>query len=134
MNIRLAKYTLLACAVFFCSSIELQAQVPKKVTAHEITLRKKATKLVVPKYPQKAIKRAATGPAIAEILISEEGNVLDVKILESPHESISVSMTDALKQWKFSPFTIKGQPQRVTGKITYYFTIQNRTGKVEAPF
>lgn len=113
---------------------ESKGQTIKKIVVHETTLRKKSTKKVVPKYPEEAIKANSFGVAVSEITISEVGDVINVKILESPHESIGDSMVKALKQWKFFPFTFKGKPQKITGKITYYFLIENNQAKVESPY
>jgi TonB family protein len=68
------------------------------------------------------------------LTISENGNVVSVNILESPHKSISNAVIVALKQWKFIPFTIKGKPEKVTGKITYYFIVDGEKNRVESPF
>lgn len=122
------------CFLTVCIVSEAKAQTPKKITAHEIALRNKATNIVVPNYPNDAKKAKASGVAVAELTISETGLVLDVKILEAPHNSISASMAEALRQWKFSPFMIKGQPQKIQGKITYYFLLEKKTARVEAPY
>jgi TonB family protein len=106
----------------------------RKISATEISLRKRATKKVTPKYPKEALKVKASGVAVVEITISEKGDVSDVKILETPHKSIDISMNAALKQWKFVPFTFKGKAEKVSGKITYYFVIENQQNKVESPY
>lgn len=127
--------------IFFgvCLSLSLfvmdaKGQTPRKIVVHETTLRKKATKTVIPKYPEKAVKSKSAGVAVAEITVSEDGSVMNVKILESPNKLIDASMTEALKQWKFYSFYLNGQPQKVTGKITFYFVIENKKAKVESPF
>lgn len=127
-------FGLTMCLLILSIVSETRAQTPKKIIAHEIALRKKATNIVVPKYPNDAKKAKASGVAVAELTISETGAVLNVKILESPHNSISAAMTEALRQWKFSPFTIKGQPQKIEGKITYYFLLEKKTARVESPY
>lgn len=117
-----------------CFIEEIKGQLLKKLSVHETTLRKKGIKMVIPKYPKEAIKANASGVAVSEITISEDGTVIDVKILESPHKSINASMIEALKQWKFNPFYLKGKPQKVSGKITFYFVLENKKAKVESPY
>jgi len=116
------------------AALTSNAQTPKKITVGEMDLRKNAIKKVVPNFPPKALKAKASGVAVAQINISEDGLVLDVQILESPHKSIDLAMIEALKQWKFYSFYLKGKPQKVTGKITFYFVIENQRGGVESPF
>jgi TonB family protein len=113
---------------------EAKGQTIKRVVVAENSLRRNAIKTVIPKYPKEAIKARASGVAVTEITISEDGSVIDVKILETPHKSINGSMTEALKQWKFHPAKLKGKPQKITGKITYYFVLGNKEAKVESPF
>lgn len=113
---------------------EVKGQTLKKIGVHETTLRRKTIKSVVPKYPKEAIKASASGVAVSEITISEDGYVIDVKILESPHKSINASMVEALKQWKFNPFYLNGKLQKVSGKITFYFVLENNKAKVESPY
>ncbi len=117
-----------------CFIDEVKGQMLKKLSVHETTLRKKSIKTIVPKYPKEAIKVNASGVAVSEITISEDGTVVDVKILESPHSSINASMIEALKQWKFNPFYLNGKPQKVSGKITFYFVLENKKAKVESPY
>jgi TonB family protein len=109
-------------------------QKPTKITVGEITLRKKAIKTVIPRYPKEAIKANISGVAVSEIAVAEDGTVADVKVLESPHQSINDALIEALKQWKFSAFTIKGVPQKVSGKITFYFVLENNKPKIESPY
>jgi TonB family protein len=125
----------LGICLFYPNFVEnADGQTLKRYVIHEITLRKKAIKTVAPKYPREAVKAAASGVAVSELSISEDGSVTSVKILESPHKSINASMIEALKQWKFAPFLLNGKPQPVNGKITYYFVIENNKGRVESPF
>lgn len=129
------KISLLPVFVFFVGQIaESFGQTPTKIVVHETSLRKKAVNTVVPEYPKQALKEKVSGVAVAEIVVSEEGTVINVKILESPHKSINLSMKEALKKWRFKPYTIKGIAQKVTGKITFYFVIENEKSKVESPY
>ena len=80
---------------------DAKGQTIKRIVLHEVSLRRHAIQTVVPKYPKEAIKSQASGIAVSEITITEDGSVIDIKIVESPHKSIDASMIQALKKWKF---------------------------------
>jgi TonB family protein len=47
------------------------------------------------------------------VLISENGKVLDVKVLESPHPVLEQAAVRIVKEWTYSPATKNGVPVRV---------------------
>jgi TonB family protein len=63
----------------------------------------KAIHKVSPKYPEEARKEKIQGEVVAESIIDHTGKVVDTKVLESPHESLSQATIEALQQWTFEP-------------------------------
>jgi TonB family protein len=60
--------------------------------------------------------------------------VTEAVILESPADNIGAAVVDAIRQWKFKPSTVGGQPISVRGKLTFYFVIDaDGKGHVENP-
>lgn len=116
----------------FSKNVAMQGVV---VRASEGTLRKVATRIVMPSYPQESIKRRAKGVAVAQIETNQEGDVSKVEILEAPDSMISTSVTEAVRQWKFRSSKIKDGPSvSVKGKLTFYFVIDDRgKARVENP-
>lgn len=110
-----------------------QGNTAKQIRAHEFYLRKKAITSVVPKYPLAARKDNASGVAVSQITIDENGQVLNVEVLQSPHPSIEAEVKEALYKWRFSKFTINGKPYKTTGKLTFYFIIEKGRARVEGP-
>jgi TonB family protein len=53
------------------------------------------------------------GTVKLNILISENGKVLDVKVLESPHPILEQAAVRLVKEWTYSPATKNGVPVRV---------------------
>lgn len=103
------------------------------VTVHESTLRKYATKVVMPSYPENARKRGAQGVVVAQVDVNEQGDVTKVEILEAPDPSIGEVVSDSIKRWKFKTPTIKGKAVRIKGKLTFYYKLENKVGRVENP-
>lgn len=107
----------------------------KVATVPEKTLRQFAKTVVMPIYPDIAQRNGVHGVAIAQLNIDEEGSVTNVEILEAPHESIGSAVVAAVKKWKFErPIDDStGKAVRLSGKLTFYFVIENGRGVVKNP-
>jgi len=100
-------------------------QTERVLRVEEDGIRKSASKSVMPDYPGEAVKEKKQGIAVTELQYNGKGDVTDVKVVESPAPSIASAVTDAVKQWKFKPTTVKGEPVSVRGKLTFYFVIDS---------
>ena len=78
---------------------------------------------VVPVYPALAIAAHAAGTVILEAEIDEEGNVATVKIV-SGHPLLVKAAAQAVKQWKYSPTLLNGEPQAVLATVTVVFRLK----------
>jgi TonB family protein len=63
---------------------------------------------VNPEYPQKALDNWIKGMVVLDTEIGTDGNVKDVKVIQSAHPLLDQSAMDAVKQWKYEPFEVKG--------------------------
>ncbi len=72
---------------------------------------------VAPAYPRAAKEKRIQGTAIDEIMIGQNGQVLDVKTA-SAHPVFADYVISALKQWRFKPLT-KESTLRVTTKFEF---------------
>lgn len=99
----------------------------------ETQLRKRATQVVMPAYPARAMKLRAKGVAVTEVEINERGEVVSAEVVEAPDASIEKALADALKQWKFEPATDNGVTYNVKGKLTFYFVIEGSKFLVRNP-
>jgi TonB family protein len=105
------------------------------VSVAEPTLRKLATKVVVPTYPTKGIKRRQQGRVVVQVLIDEQGKLSRITPLEAPDDSFLNSVTSAVKQWRWGAAT-HGRDRRqarIDGKLTFYFKFQNDQPVVLSP-
>lgn len=107
----------------------------KVATVPEKTLRQFAKTVVMPEYPDASQRNGIQGVAIAEVNIDEEGAVKKVEILEAPNEAIGNAVVMAIKKWKFErPVDDStGKAVRLSGKLTFYFVIENGRGIVKNP-
>jgi len=75
-----------------------------------------------PQYP--AIARAAhvQGIVILEATIGEDGAVRDVRVLRSI-PLLDVAAIDAVRQWRFTPTLLNGEPVPIVMTVTVGFTL-----------
>lgn len=114
---------------------------PKTVQSEETVvrvgedgMRRSASKTVMPVYPEEDIRKHQQGVVVIEAQYNGRGNLTDAAILEAPTPSIGQAVISAVKQWKFKPSTLKGEPISVRGKLTFYFVMdENQKGHVENP-
>jgi protein TonB len=77
---------------------------------------------VPPTYPQMAKAVRAQGDVVLEVEVDDEGNVVDVVAL-SGHNLLRKAAEDAVRQWKYSPTLLNGEPVPVIAKVTVKFTL-----------
>jgi periplasmic protein TonB len=83
----------------------------------------KAISLPAPSYPELARRASASGVVEVEVVIDVTGKVISVKATSGP-AVLRQAAELAAKQARFGPTLLSGQPMRVTGVITYNFTLQ----------
>lgn len=75
---------------------------------------------VPPHYPEEAKQNHITGDVILDFTIDRNGNVTGLKII-SGHPLLASAAVDAVKQWKYKPFLLNGEPVDVetTARIIF---------------
>ena len=99
----------------------------------EGVLRRKATKVVMPTYPEEAIKKGSQGVSVTQVFVDENGEVYRATVLEAPSPSISEAVERAVKQWRFTVSSLQRVRIRFQGKLTFYFVIEGGKPRVENP-
>ena len=80
-------------------------------------------KKVEPIYPDLAKRARVSGIVILEVTVDEEGNVADVKVLRG-HPLLDDEVVRAVRQWKYSPTLLNGEPVPVTATVTVIFSLR----------
>ena len=78
---------------------------------------------VDPVYSDVARKARTSGVVIVEAIIDKEGNVDQVKVLKGLPMGLSEAAVEAVKQWKFKPGTLNGEPVEVIFNLTVNFSL-----------
>lgn len=79
---------------------------------------------VEPQYPPLARQTRVKGNVVIDCVIDKQGNVTQAKII-SGHPLLVQSALAAVKQWKFKPTTLNGQPVDVAMTVTVQFNMAN---------
>ena len=77
---------------------------------------------VAPRYPAIARAGGITGLVILEAVIDATGSVQDVRVLR-PVPLLDDAAVDAVRQWRFTPTLLNGQPIPVIMTVTVSFSL-----------
>lgn len=77
---------------------------------------------VQPDYPPIAKAAAVQGAVVLHAVISKEGNVEQLTVLSGP-PMLTPSALDAVRQWKYRPYLLNGQPTEVETTITVNYSL-----------
>ena len=95
-------------------------------------------KYVAPVYPEAAITARVSGIVIVEATVGKDGAVTDAHVIRSIAQ-LDQAALDAVKQWKYTPTTLNGNPVPVIMTVTVNFTppgveaTTNPPGRAVAP-
>lgn len=77
---------------------------------------------VAPQYPAEAGRARVEGAVVLLATIGTDGCVKDVRV-ESGLPILAQAAIDAVKQWRYKPYMIDGEPVEVDSRITVNFTL-----------
>lgn len=102
---------------------------PKPKTPQRIRVggQVEAAKLIYhpqPQYPPLAKMARIQGTVRLEAVIAKDGTIQDLKVL-SGHPLLVKSALDAVKQWRYQPTLLNGQPVEVVTEIDVNFTLSD---------
>ena len=78
-------------------------------------------KKVDPQYPEDARKAGVQGPVLLSIVVSKEGNVeANINVISGDPKIVPAAL-DAVKNWKFKPYLLNGQPMEMETTVSIKF-------------
>ena len=81
-------------------------------------------KQVRPVYPDQARYARIQGSVKLNAIISKTGDIVDLEVLDGPIELV-VSAVNAVRQWKYQPYVLNGEPVEVVTQITVNYTLSH---------
>jgi len=78
---------------------------------------------VNPTYPLDAQDAGIQGVVVLRVKISKDGSPVDIK-LESGESELGAAAIDAVRQWRYTPYHLNGQPVDVETTVQINFTLR----------
>jgi protein TonB len=101
--------------------------VPKVATPQRVRVSQGVTqglliRKVQPNYPPLARQARIQGSVLLQAEISKEGSIENLHLI-SGHPMLAPAAIEAVKQWKYKPYILNGEPVEVETQITVNFTL-----------
>jgi len=77
---------------------------------------------VQPVYPPLAKAARVQGPVLLAAIISKAGTIEDLHVI-SGHPMLVAAAIEAVRQWRYRPYILNGEPVEVETQITVNFTL-----------
>jgi len=77
---------------------------------------------VNPVYPPLARQARIQGSVLLQAVISKTGDIVNLQVI-SGHPMLTGAAIEAVKQWKYKPYILNGEPVEVDTQITVNFTL-----------
>ena len=81
-------------------------------------------KRVQPEYPPQALQMRVQGTVELEANITKDGRIANVKVLKGDN-ILARAAVDAVKQWKYNPYFLNGEPVEIQTQISVVFKLPN---------
>jgi len=107
------------CALLVAVAAVLPVAAQEEITTANALGR--VVKKVAPTFPVAAKQLNVTGTQDVQIVVDEEGNVIDAKVLKG-NALFTQSSLAAIKEWKFTPLLKDGQPVKFTTVVSFNYT------------
>jgi len=78
---------------------------------------------VTPEYPAEARDKRVSGTVLLHVVLSREGYVQEITFVSGPPELMKASM-NAVRQWKYQPTLLNGEPVEVDTMISVVFSLR----------
>jgi TonB family protein len=85
-----------------------------------------AAKLLIkvdPAYPADLKQQGITGTVIVRAVVSITGDTLNPEVVNTVHPGLARAALDAVRQWRYQPTLLNGQPVEVVTTITVSFEL-----------
>lgn len=81
-------------------------------------------KRVQPRYPSQALQMRIQGPVQLQATITKDGDIANLKVV-SGDAVLAKAAQDAVKQWKYKPYYLNGEPVQIETQILVNFKLPN---------
>jgi protein TonB len=93
---------------------------PKRLRISSSVAEKLKTQDVSPTYPEEAKENHIQGDVMLQATIDTEGKVAELKVVTG-HPILADAAVKAVKQWRYRPYILDGQPVSVDTTVRIQF-------------
>ncbi|MFY9561742.1 MAG: energy transducer TonB [Terriglobales bacterium] len=107
--------------------INSTANIPKVATPQRVRVSQGVStglliKKVQPNYPPLARQARIQGQVVLQAEISKEGTIQNLQLI-SGHPMLAPAAIEAVKQWRYKPYLLNGEPVAVDTQVVVNFTL-----------
>jgi TonB family protein len=102
-----------------------QEAAPQRIAVDKTQMASQIIKKVAPVYPPLARQARIQGQVVLKVEITKSGDVQNIQ-LYTGHPMLAPSAIEAVKQWKYRPYLVNGEPVNVKTDVTVNFTLADK--------
>ncbi len=112
---------------FLALAVSVVAQAPKgdapaRLVLSAAELKTKRVSTVPPVYPPQARRAHVTGTVRLSVIVSKEGTIVGCTPIKG-HRLLVQAAIDSVRQWKYKPSLLNGEPVEVSSEVDVTFTL-----------
>jgi len=101
---------------------KVKAEAPKKVNISAGVAAGMLLQKITPNYPPIAKAARVSGTVILQATISKSGTIENLHVISGP-AMLQQSTMDAVKQWRYKPYLLNGEPVEVETTVNVIFSL-----------
>jgi protein TonB len=101
---------------------KLASALPKRVRVSQGVTQGLLIQKIEPTYPRIALAARISGQVILQAIISKAGEIKELSLV-SGHPMLAPAAIEAVRQWRYRPFLLNGEPVEVDTTVTVTFQI-----------
>ncbi|MBZ5656207.1 MAG: energy transducer TonB [Acidobacteriia bacterium] len=102
---------------------DLSKRVPQRVRVTQGVSKGLLVYRIEPTYPPLARQAHIQGVVVLTAVIDKDGNIQNLQVV-SGHPMLAPAAIEAVKQWRYKPFLLSGQPFEVETTVTVTFSLR----------
>lgn len=102
--------------------MKLPSERPVRISLDMKIMESKLIDKVPVRMPAEALKKRISGRVVVELILDVAGNTKELKVVEGD-PILAAAVLDAVRQWRFAPTQLDGDPVEVDLRIPFTFEI-----------
>jgi TonB family protein len=99
------------------------SKAPKQLSVSAEIMSGNLLNKVMPVYPPAAKKARIQGAVVLQIVIGRNGIIQNARVISGPQE-LQQSALDAVRQWKYKPYLLNGDPIEVLSTVNIIYSLK----------